>query len=217
MLRAITQTVICALSNELKVTCDRMGMKIWDIIGLCGEFPGLGPFFPELSELVPAPFSFTWAARRYGYSSRLIEAAVQVNAAMPAYVIEKVTVALNDAGKPVRGSRVTILGIVDKLSGDDPENSPGMRLMGILLEKGAIVTYNDPHMRVLPRMRQWQSPDMNSTPLSVEFLSDQDSVLIVTAHSEYDWDWVVCHSKLIIDTRNATQNVSKGREKIIHA
>jgi UDP-N-acetyl-D-glucosamine dehydrogenase len=136
---------------------------------------------------------------------------------MPAFVVSRVADALNDAGKPVRGSRVLLLGMAYKKDIDDPRESPGFELMDLLLKKGATVTYNDPHIPELPRMRHWPHLHMKSSPLTPEFLGEQDCVLIATDHSAYDYPSIVSQSRLVIDTRNATKAVTVGREKIVRA
>ena len=125
--------------------------------------------------------------------------------------------ALKIQGKPVKGSRVMLLGMAYKKDVDDPRESPGFELMDLLLKKGAAVTYNDPHVPTLPRMRNWPHLKMDSTPLTPETLAAQDCVLIVTDHSAYDYPTIVRHAKLVVDTRNATRTVAAGREKIIKA
>ena len=151
-------------------------------------------------------------------STRFIELAGEVNTAMPAYVITKVADALNDAGKPVRGSAVAILGMAYKKDIDDPRESPSFELLDLLLKKGARVSYNDPHIPALPRMRHWPHLDpMESVPLTADYLAAQDCVLIATDHTAYDYAFVVAHSRLVIDTRNATKGVTAGREKIVRA
>ena len=116
----------------------------------------------------------------------------------------------------MRGSRVLILGVVDKQDADDPRESPGCELMELLLKKGAVVTYNDPHLPELPQM-EWPQLSVRSSTLTLEFLAAQDCVLIVTDHSAYDHDFIVQHSRMVLDTRNATKNVKLGREKIFKA
>jgi UDP-N-acetyl-D-glucosamine dehydrogenase len=125
--------------------------------------------------------------------------------------------ALNDRGKPVKGSKVLILGMAYKKDVDDPRESPGFELMDLLLKKGAAVSYNDPHVPTLPRMRHWPHLKMDSTPLSAETLAAQDCVLVATDHSAYDWGQVVRHAPLVVDTRNATKGVADGRDKIVKA
>jgi UDP-N-acetyl-D-glucosamine dehydrogenase len=137
---------------------------------------------------------------------------------MPTYVVNRVADALNDRGKPVKGSRVLLLGMAYKRDVDDPRESPGFELMDLLLKKGARVAYNDPHIPALPAMRHWPTlRPMQSTPLTPEALAAQDCVLIATDHSAYDYGFVVRHSRLVVDTRNATKAVTDGREKVVRA
>jgi UDP-N-acetyl-D-mannosaminuronate dehydrogenase/intein/homing endonuclease len=163
------------------------------------------------------PFYLSWIARQYGFNTRFIELAGEVNTSMPAFVVSKVADSLNDDGKPVRGSRVLILGMAYKKDVDDPRESPGFELMDLLLKKGAVVSYNDPHIPELPRMRHWPHLHMTSTPLTAEFLAAQDCVLIATDHTAYDYGFIVANSRLVVDTRNATKTVTIGREKIVRA
>jgi UDP-N-acetyl-D-glucosamine dehydrogenase len=137
---------------------------------------------------------------------------------MPAYVVGKVADALNDAGKPVKGSKVAVLGMAYKKDVDDPRESPGFELMDLLLKKGARVSYNDPHVPTLPKMRHWPHLGaMASTPLTPETLAAQDCVLVATDHSAYDYATVVRHAPLVVDTRNATRGVTEGRDKVVKA
>jgi UDP-N-acetyl-D-glucosamine dehydrogenase len=136
---------------------------------------------------------------------------------MPAYVVSRLADALNDRGKPVRGSKVAILGMAYKKDVDDPRESPGFELMDLLLRKGANVSYNDPHIPTLPATRHFPHLRTDSRELTAAWLAEQDCVLIVTDHSDYDYAWIVEHSALVIDTRNATRAVTQGREKIIKA
>jgi UDP-N-acetyl-D-glucosamine dehydrogenase len=174
--------------------------------------PGLG------GHCIPIdPFYLTWVARRHGMSTRFIELAGEVNTAMPTYVVSKIADALNDRGRPIKGSKIAIMGMAYKKDVDDPRESPGFELMELLMNKGAVVSYNDPHIPVLPRMRHYPGLKMASRKLDPEYLAQQDCVLIVTDHSAYDWPMIVKHSCLIVDSRNATKNVVEGREKIVRA
>jgi UDP-N-acetyl-D-glucosamine dehydrogenase len=112
---------------------------------------------------------------------------------------------------------VAILGMAYKKNVGDPRESPGFELMDLLLQKGARVTYNDPHIPVLPKMRHYPHLEMSSQTLTPEYLTAQDCVLIATDHSAYDWHWIVEHSSLVVDTRNATRMVHSGRKKIVKA
>jgi UDP-N-acetyl-D-glucosamine dehydrogenase len=217
------RAVNIALVNELKVLYDRMGIDVWEVIDAAKTKPfGFQAFYPGPGlggHCIPLdPFYLSWIARHHGMTTRFIELAGEVNTAMPAYVVNRVADALNDRGKPVKGSKVLLLGMAYKKDVDDPRESPGFELMDLLLKKGARVSYNDPHIPSLPRMRHWPHLEpMQSAPLSPEYLSGQDCVLIATDHSAYDYAFVVKHSKLVIDTRNATKAVASGRDKIMRA
>jgi UDP-N-acetyl-D-glucosamine dehydrogenase len=146
--------------------------------------------------------------------TRFIELAGEINTSMPRYVVSRIADALNDIGKPVRGSKIGILGVAYKKDVDDPRESPSFKLMELLQARGAIVSYHDPHIPVLPSMRHYEVPRLASEALSADYLASQDCVLIATDHSAYDWDFVVRYARLVVDTRNATRNVKSGREKI---
>jgi len=162
------------------------------------------------------PFYLTWKAREFELNTRFIELAGEINTSMPFWVVSKVMDALNEKGKSLKGSRVLVLGAAYKKDIDDPRESPSFKLMEILLEKGALVDYNDPHVPVLPSMRMYDIK-RKSIDLTAESLSAYDCVLISTDHSAYDWDFIVEHSNLIVDTRNATQKVIEHRDKIVKA
>jgi UDP-N-acetyl-D-glucosamine dehydrogenase len=132
-------------------------------------------------------------------------------------VTRKVSDALNDRGLAVKGSKILLLGMAYKKDVDDPRESPGFELMELLLEKGAVVEYNDPHIPTLPAMRRHPHLKQDSRPLSAEYLGSRDCVLIVTDHSGYDWPWIVEHSRLVVDTRNATRSVSAPDGRIVRA
>jgi UDP-N-acetyl-D-glucosamine dehydrogenase len=216
------RAVNIALVNELKVLCTRMGIDVWEIIDAAKTKPfGFSAFYPGPGlggHCIPIdPFYLSWVARKYGMSARFIELAGEINSSMPEFVLKRLSEALNSAGKPVRGSRVAILGIAYKSDVDDPRESPSFVLMEGLFEQGAIVTYNDPHVPALPKMRAHKLPALTSSELTAEYLAAQDCVLIATAHSAYDYEFIVRHSQLVVDTRNATRNVASGRGKIVLA
>jgi UDP-N-acetyl-D-glucosamine dehydrogenase len=211
-----------ALVNEMKVLYDRMGIDVWEVIDAAKTKPfGYQAFYPGPGlggHCIPLdPFYLSWIAKQYGMNTRFIELAGEVNTSMPAFVVSKVADALNDKGKPVRGSRIAILGMAYKKDVDDPRESPGFELMDLLLKKGAVVSYNDPHIPELPRMRHWPHLSMTSSPLTAEFLAAQDCVLISTDHTAYDYDFIVGASRLVIDTRNATKTVAGSRANVVRA
>jgi len=213
------RSVNIAMVNELKLLFDRMGIDVWEVIEAAKSKPfGFQAFYPGPGlggHCIPIdPFYLSWVARKHGLPTRFIELAGEINAAMPAYVVQCVGEALNDAGKPVRGCRVAILGVAYKKDVDDPRESPSFRLMELLEQRGAMLSYNDPHIPQLPSMRHYRLPEMASQPLTAEYLAAQDCVLIATDHSAYDYPFIVRHAPLVVDTRNATRDVREGRVKI---
>ncbi|MEZ5942271.1 MAG: nucleotide sugar dehydrogenase [Planctomycetaceae bacterium] len=213
------RAVNIALVNELKVLFDRMEIDVWEVINAAKTKPfGFQAFYPGPGlggHCIPIdPFYLTWLARRYGLTTRFIELAGEVNSRMPEYVVSRLGEFLNDMAKPIKGSKVCVLGAAYKKDVDDPRESPSFVLMELLLQRGADLTYNDPHVPRLPKMRHHSLPDMESKELTPEFLAAQDCVLIATDHSAYDYDHIVKHSRLVVDTRNAAIGVVEGREKI---
>ncbi|MHB1423268.1 MAG: nucleotide sugar dehydrogenase [Gemmataceae bacterium] len=215
------RAVNIALVNELKSVFTAMDIDIWEVIAAAKSKPfGFQAFHPGPGlggHCIPIdPFYLTWAARRHGLNTRFIELAGDINTAMPHYVIERVTDALNDEGKPLNGSRVCVLGVAYKKDVDDPRESPAFPILEMLQAKGAIVSYNDPNIPNLPPMRHHKLR-MDSQPLSPEFLAEQDCVLIVTDHSTYDWDFIVENTSLVVDTRNAVSDCATPRARIVKA
>jgi len=213
------RAVNIALVNELKVLYDRMGIDVWEVIEAAKTKPfGFQAFYPGPGlggHCIPIdPFYLTWVARRHRASTRFIELAGEINTSMPEYVIARVAEALNDRARPVRGSRVLLLGMAYKRDVDDPRESPGFELMAGLMARGAVVEYNDPHIPALPPMRKYPGLRMTSRELTPAYLAGLDLALIVTDHSAYDWASIVEHAPLVVDTRNATRGVASGREKI---
>jgi UDP-N-acetyl-D-glucosamine dehydrogenase len=215
------RAVNIALVNELKVLYDRMGIDVWEVIEAAKTKPfGFQAFYPGPGlggHCIPIdPFYLTWIARKYGMNTRFIELAGEINTAMPTYVVSRVSDALNEQGKPLKGSKITILGMAYKKDVDDPRESPGFELMELLIAKGADVEYNDPHIPVLPAMRRHNLPRMASQDLTAEYLGGQDCLIVATNHSTYNWSWIVRHAKLLIDTRNALKDF-QGITQVIKA
>jgi UDP-N-acetyl-D-glucosamine dehydrogenase len=213
------RSVNIAMVNELKMLFDRLGIDIWEVVDAAKTKPfGYQAFYPGPGlggHCIPIdPFYLSWVARKAGMTTRFIELAGEINTRMPRYVIERLTAALNDRGKPVKGSRIAVLGVAYKRDVDDPRESPSFELMELLIERGAVVSYNDPHIPQLPAMRSFDVPPLTSQRLTAEYLAEQDCVLIATDHSAYNHEFVVQNAPLVIDTRNATRDVKQGREKI---
>src|SRR5262245_52884227 len=170
------RAVNIALVNELKGVFTRMGIDVWEVIEAARTKPfGFQAFYPGPGlggHCIPIdPFYLTWAARRLGLNTRFIELAGEVNTAMPNFVIERLTEALNDDGKPIKGSRVCVLGVAYKKDVDDPRESPAFPILENLQARGAQVSYSDPHVPSLPRMRHHPTLRMDSTPPTKELLA----------------------------------------------
>ncbi len=216
------RAVNIALVNELKMLYDRMGIDVWEVIEAAKSKPfGFQAFYPGPGlggHCIPIdPFYLTWVARKHGLTTRFIELAGEINTQMPAYVVARVADALNDVAKPLRGSKIVILGMAYKRDVDDPRESPGFALMDLLQKKGAVVEYNDPHIPVLPPMRHYPNLQHSSRELTPEYLQSRDCVLISTDHSAYDWETIARHAPLIVDTRNALKNLTAPAARIVRA
>ncbi|MCZ6793502.1 MAG: nucleotide sugar dehydrogenase [Planctomycetota bacterium] len=221
ILENVYRSVNIALVNELKVLFDRMGIDIWDVIRAAATKPfGFHAFFPGPGlggHCIPIdPFYLTWKARQYNLTTRFIELAGEINTSMPYFVVQKVAESLNDREKTVKGSRGLIIGVAYKANTDDIRESPAFHIMELLAGQGSSLDYHDPYVEKLPRTRRYDFA-LSSVELSPETLEDHDYTVIVTDHSGIDWDFVVKHSSLVIDTRNATQHVREGCEKIVKA
>ena len=214
------RAVNIALVNELKVLYDKLGIDVWEVIEAARTKPfGFQAFYPGPGlggHCIPIdPFYLSWLARKHGEQTRFIELAGEINTHMPQYVVTRLAEFLNDQRKPINGSRIAVLGVAYKKDVDDPRESPSFELMRLLQERGAILSYNDPHVPVLPRLRHYPNVAvMHSQELTPSYLGAQDCVLIVTDHSAYDYEFIVDHSTFVLDTRNATKNVTRGRDKI---
>jgi UDP-N-acetyl-D-glucosamine dehydrogenase len=216
------RAVNIALVNELKVLYDRMGINVWEVIEAAKTKPfGFQAFYPGPGlggHCIPVdPFYLTWVARRHGLNTRFIELAGEINTSMPAFVVDKVGNALNELGRCIKGSRIALLGMAYKRDVEDARESPSFEVMKLLVEKGAIVSYNDPHVARLSPGRRSTDVPLVSQLLTPEYLAEQDCTVILTDHSAYDWDFVVGHSSRVVDTRNATARVTTNRDRIVHA
>jgi UDP-N-acetyl-D-glucosamine dehydrogenase len=216
------RAVNIALVNELKLVFERMQIDVWEVIDAARTKPfGFQAFYPGPGlggHCIPIdPYYLTWIAHSYGIHTRFIELAGEINTAMPHHVVERVITVLNDRGRALRGSRVLVLGAAYKPNVDDCRESPAIALMELLQNRGALVSYNDPHVPVLPPVRG-RSIRLESVPLSPETLAAQDCVLIATDHAVYDWELIARHASLLIDTRGATRRLPpEARATIVMA
>jgi UDP-N-acetyl-D-glucosamine dehydrogenase len=208
LLENIYRAVNIALVNELKLLCLRMGLDIFEIIEASKTKPfGFQAFYPGPGlggHCIPIdPFYLTWKAREYDFPTRFIELAGQINTGMPYFVVERVAEVLNLHAKPLKGSRIFVLGIAYKKDVDDNRESPAVKIIDILQQKGAMVSYHDPHIPRCSGMRHYPDLDMASVPLTPEALQQADLILLVTDHSALDYAWIAQEARLIVDTRNA--------------
>jgi UDP-N-acetyl-D-glucosamine dehydrogenase len=221
ILENVYRCVNIALINELKMTFDKMDIDVWEVVKAAATKPfGFQPFYPGPGlggHCIPIdPFYLTWKARQYGVSTRFIELAGEINTAMPEYVVNRLAEALNVKRKSIKGSKVLVLGLAYKKDVDDIRESPSIELIEILQRRGATVDYNDPFVSKTPRQRE-HNLGMTSKKLTAAALKSYDCVLIATDHTAYDYDWIVRHARLVVDTRNAAAKVTSGRNKIVKA
>lgn len=221
MLENIYRAVNIALVNELKLLFDHMDIDVWEVIDAASTKPfGFQPFYPGPGlggHCIPIdPFYLAWKAREFEMPTRFIELAGEINASMPDYVVHKLADALNMSGKPLKDSRILVLGAAYKKDVDDHRESPSIIIIEKLEAKGALVNYNDPHIPKFVKQRQ-HDISLESVELTEGLLAAQDAVLIATDHSAYDYDWIVENAQLVLDTRNATRDVTKNRQKIFKA
>lgn len=205
LLENIHRAVNIGLVNEIKIVADKMGVDVFEVIDAAATKPfGFTAYYPGPGlggHCIPIdPFYLTWKAREYGLHTRFIELSGEVNKAMPEYVVTKLMEGLNDHGKPLKNSKIIVLGIAYKKNVDDMRESPSVEIMEILRSKGADVVYSDPHVPVFPKMRE-HSFDLRSTELTAENLRNADAVILTTDHDRFDYELIKQEAKLIIDSR----------------
>lgn len=209
LLENIYRSINIALVNELKMLFDRMDINIWEVIEAAKTKPfGYQAFYPGPGlggHCIPIdPFYLTWKAREFDFNTRFIELAGEINTSMPDYVVVKVMKALNDYGKPVRGSKILILGLAYKANVDDYRESPSFHLMEKLEQMGAIISYNDPYISEIKQTREYAKyAGRSSTEIDKQF----DLFLIATAHDEYKNIDLASYGIPIVDTRNLIKEV----------
>jgi UDP-N-acetyl-D-glucosamine dehydrogenase len=220
LLENIFRSVNIALVNELAQLCDRMGIDVWEVIDAAATKPfGFMSFQPGPGlggHCIPVdPYYLSWKAREFDFSTRFIELAGEVNTAMPYNVVESIASALNERQKPLKGSRVLVLGVAYKKDVDDLRESPTLKIMQLLSERGALIDYNDPYFPQLHKMRHYDFAHMASVNLDPATLASYDCAIIATDHSSYDYDAIVESSQLVVDTRNVTRRIVRNRGKIV--
>lgn len=212
------RAVNIALVNEMMLLCDRMGLDVWEVVEAASTKPfGIHTFYPGPGvggHCIPIdPFYLTWKAREYNFHTRFIELAGEINVEVSYYVVNKVYRALNEVRKSVKDSNILILGVAYKKDIDDVRESPALIIIERLRQEGANLTYHDPYIPEIQPHGGCQI-HLTSVDLTPETLAAADAVLILTDHSNIDYDQVVEKAQLVVDTRNATKNVRNHREKI---
>ncbi len=221
----IFRSVNIALVNELKTIYKTLGIDIWELIEAAKTNPfGYMPFYPGPGlggHCIPIdPFYLSWKAREHGISTRFIELAGEINVSMPAYVIRQLATVLNERySKPLNGTKILILGVAYKKNVADLRESPAFAIMDLLRKYRAETSFHDSHVSEIPDLREHpEFKGLKSVELTPEILRSHDAVMIVTDHDNIDYDFVAKHAKLIVDTRNATHNISEEfKDKIVKA
>lgn len=212
LLENIFRIVNISLMNELALLCEKMNIDIWEVIEAAKTKPfGYMPFYPGPGlggHCIPLdPFYLSWKAKEYDFSTRFIELAGEINDAMPYHVVERAMELLNRSGKALRGSKVMLLGMAYKRDIDDLRESPALKVARLLADRGAKLSYHDPY---IPQINS-AGLELAGAPLTREILAAQDLVIVTTAHTNVDYNMVVDHAPLILDTRNATKGMQSPK------
>jgi len=202
--------------NEVAIMCDKLGIDTWEVIDAAATKPfGFMPFYPGPGlggHCIPIdPHYLSWKLKTLNYSAKFIELAGEINSSMPHYVVNKITDALNTNSKSVKDSRILLLGVAYKKNSNDYRESPALDIWKLLHEKQARVMYHDPHIPSVPL----DSQVLKSEELTSSLLGEMDCAVIVTDHHSYDWQFIVNHSRLIVDTRNATRKTKAENCRIV--
>jgi UDP-N-acetyl-D-glucosamine dehydrogenase len=217
LLENIFRAVNIALVNEMKTVLTDMNIDVWEVVAAASTKPfGFMPFYPGPGlggHCIPIdPFYLTWKAKEVGRTTRFIELAGEVNTAMPHYVVDRTQAALNDDTKSMKGSKILVIGVAYKKNIDDSRESPSAEIIELLRDRGAEVSYHDPHIPTYPSMRKYRI-DLKSVELSEANLKATDCVLILTDHDAVKYADIAKHAKLVVDTRNAMASVPAGTGK----
>jgi UDP-N-acetyl-D-glucosamine dehydrogenase len=220
LLENIYRCVNIAMINELKLLFERMKIDTWEVVKAASTKPfGFTPFYPGPGlggHCIPIdPFYLSWKARQYDFHTRFIELAGEINSSLPAHVVDRVADGLNLQGKPLKGASVMLIGVAYKADVDDVRESPALTIIRLLHSKLARVSYHDP---LVPRLRSRHlERDMASVELTADSIETQDAVVIVTNHRSIDYKLIVRNARLIIDTRNATQEHRAANDNVLLA
>jgi UDP-N-acetyl-D-glucosamine dehydrogenase len=205
------------LVNELAIMCERLGVDVWEVIDAAASKPfGFMKFTPGPGlggHCIPIdPLYLSWKMKSFNYNARFIELASEINTNMPRYVVSRILEAMNDRGKPLKGSKVLVLGVAYKPDIDDVRESPALDVIGLLRKKGAIVEYHDPYIPHLHH--EYDGWEMDSVKDMMKSVKDADAVVIITNHKMYDYAKIVEAAKFVFDSRNATGKLGKKSENV---
>ncbi len=206
------------LVNELAMMCERLGVDVWEVIDAAATKPfGFMKFTPGPGlggHCIPIdPMYLSWKMKSFNYNARFIELASEINTNMPRYVVGRVMEALNERGKPLKGSKVLILGVAYKPDVDDVRESPALDVIGLLQQKGAQVEYHDPYIsHIHHETENWHKVSVKDMMKSV---TDSDAVVIITNHKVYDYEAIVSSAKFVFDSRNATRKITAESDKVV--
>ena len=223
LLENIYRAVNIGLVNEMKIVASAMGVDIWEVIDAAKTKPfGFTAFYPGPGlggHCIPIdPFYLTWKAREYGLHTRFIELAGEINRSIPEYVIEQTAGSLNKLKKPVNGSRVLLVGLAYKSNVDYMRESPTFELMHLLKERGALVSYHDPHIaKIMPTREHEEWTGLESVEWNQENISSQDCIIIATKHDACDFNQLAQWAPCIVDTRNAMEGIKTAEGQVIKA
>lgn len=210
------RSVNIGMVNEMALMCDKLGLDVWEVIDAAATKPfGFMPFYPGPGlggHCIPIdPHYLSWKLKTLDYQARFIEMAAEINGSMPRYVVQKIADALNDAAKPVNGSRILVVGVAYKRDVSDVRESPALDIIEMLADRGADVSYHDPHV---PKLNE-NSIEMKSVDLTAGRLRRTDCVVIVTDHAAVNLALIGREAKLIVDSRNATKRLRNPKARIV--
>ena len=210
------RSVNIGLVNEMAIVCDKLGVDVWEVIDAAATKPfGFMKFTPGPGiggHCIPLdPHYLAWKMRTLNYKTRFIDLASEINTQMPAFVVEKVAHALNGARKAVNGSHILVLGVAYKRDIEDVRESPALDVIRLLQDQGASVAFHDPHVSVIRE----NGHELAGVPLTTTELAAADAVVIITDHRAVDYQFVVDHARLIIDSRNATAGLSSPIARVV--
>ena len=202
--------------NEMAIMCNRLGIETWEVIDAAATKPfGFMPFYPGPGlggHCIPIdPHYLSWKLKTLNYSARFIELAEEINSFMPSYVVGKIGDALNENMRSIRGSQILLLGVAYKRNSNDLRESPALDIASQLIEKNATVFFHDPYIATM----HVESRTLHSSELNEALLAGSDCVVIVTDHSDYDWQFIIDHARLVVDTRNATRGLRSEKCRIV--